>query len=175
MSYTIIFETKFVKLSDGRLLHLDLSGCNNDNAGRSRDEFIGTIYTYEELQEKVKSYINNNDLTGWELKIGSKYCTFNDYAKHLARMANNAKSFEDFNNERYFYGVRYDGVELFEPEQKILTPKEFDKFWYDNYGKSLSYSRLTTRLKTEQDIITALDNNEPVSFYVGKKYKRKSA
>ena len=41
MSYSIIFETKIVKLSDGRLLHLDLSGCNNDTSGRSRDDWNG--------------------------------------------------------------------------------------------------------------------------------------
>ena len=45
MSYSIIFETKIVKLSDGRLLHLDLSGCNNDTSGRSRDDWNGKIYT----------------------------------------------------------------------------------------------------------------------------------
>ena len=49
MSYSIIFETKIIKLSDGRLLHLNLSGCNNDDAGRSRDDWNGKIYTEKVL------------------------------------------------------------------------------------------------------------------------------
>ena len=39
MSYSIIFETKIVKLSDGRIIHFDRSGCNNDNVGRNKNEF----------------------------------------------------------------------------------------------------------------------------------------
>lgn len=38
MGYSIIFQTKIVKLSDGRILHLDRSGCNNDTEGRRPDD-----------------------------------------------------------------------------------------------------------------------------------------
>lgn len=44
MSYSMIFETKIVKLSDGRIIHFDRSGCNNDDSGRRKDDFSGTIY-----------------------------------------------------------------------------------------------------------------------------------
>lgn len=43
MSYSIIFDTKFIKLQDGRLLHLDRSGCNNDTAGRSLSDYTGKM------------------------------------------------------------------------------------------------------------------------------------
>ena len=39
MSYPIIFETKIVKITDNRILHLSLSGCSRDNSGRTRGEF----------------------------------------------------------------------------------------------------------------------------------------
>lgn len=41
MSYSIIFKTKTVKLSNGRILHLSLQGCNNDTEGRSPDDWRG--------------------------------------------------------------------------------------------------------------------------------------
>lgn len=43
MSYSIIFKTKIVKLSDGRILHLSLRGCNNDTEGRSSDDWRGKV------------------------------------------------------------------------------------------------------------------------------------
>lgn len=171
MSYSIIFDTKFIKLQDGRLLHLDRSGCNNDTVGRDLSDFTGKIYTYDELQKYVISLTKQGKSDNWELKIGSRYATYHDYAKHLATMANRAKTFEEFNNERCFYASRYDGVELLDPEEKTLTADEFHQYWLDNYGKAYSYRRLTTRLNSEKEIITALENKEAVSFYVGKKHK----
>jgi len=173
MGYSIIFETKIVKLNDGRLLHLDRSGCNNDDAGRVQTEFSGDIYTVSEFLNRANSFINRDKVDGWELKIGSKYATYCDYGKHLIRMYNRSQKYDDFINERYFYGIRYDGVELFEPEHKILSGEEFDKIFYDMLydGKKFSYMRLTTDLNNEDDIIKALDNKETVEFYVGKKYK----
>lgn len=44
MGYPIIFKTKIVNLSDGRILHLNRSGCNNDTEGRRNDEWNGKIY-----------------------------------------------------------------------------------------------------------------------------------
>lgn len=49
MGYPIIFKTKIVNLSDGRILHLDLSGCNNDTEGRNNDDWKGKIYTKEDF------------------------------------------------------------------------------------------------------------------------------
>ena len=49
MGYPIIFKTKIVNLSDGRILHLNRSGCNNYTEGRRNDEWNGKIYTKEEF------------------------------------------------------------------------------------------------------------------------------
>jgi hypothetical protein len=170
----MIFDTKFIKLTDGRLLHLDRSGCNNDNAGRNLSDYTGKIYTEKEFKEYVNKFMKNGKADYWELKIHSKNKTFYEYGEHLLRMAKRAVTFNNFIQERYFYGERFDGVELYEPEEKILTAKEFDKVFYDYlYGKErFRYRRLTTKLKTEEDIMLALNNEEVVRFYVGKKYKK---
>ena len=172
MGYSIIFETKFVKLADGRLLHLDRSGCNNDTAGRDLSDFSGTIYTENKLKEKVNHYNEMSSSEGWDLKIGSKHVTYKDYGDHLLRMAKKALPYDEFMSQRICTATRYDGVTLLEPEQKDMTAKEFDKEFYDYlYGnKPFSYRRRLTELKGETEIITALENKEPVTFYVGKKF-----
>ena len=72
MSYSIIFETKIVKLSDGRLLHLDLSGCNNDNVGRSRDDWKGKIFTKDDFIQYAENFMTGSkpskESDGWDLK-----------------------------------------------------------------------------------------------------------
>jgi hypothetical protein len=176
MSHSIIFETKFVKLSDGRLLHLDRSGCNNDTSGRSLSDFIGKIYTNEKLRDYTESFMKggkpSKEYRG-ELKIGNRYCSYYDYGEHLLRMSKRAISYDDFCSERRFRANRYDGVELYEPERKTLTPKEFENYFYDSIysGKRISYRRILTTLNNETEIIKSLENNQPVEFYVGKKYK----
>lgn len=39
MGHPIIFKTKFVNFSDGRIMHLSLQGCNNDAEGRNNDDW----------------------------------------------------------------------------------------------------------------------------------------
>jgi hypothetical protein len=173
MSHTIIFEAKFIKLSDGRLLHLDRSGCNNDDAGRDLSDYSGKIYTENELKERINYYLNiNNDGDGWDLKIGSKCVTYKEYGEHLLRMAKRAITYDEFIAERSFSAKRYDGVNLLKPEEKFMTPKEFDKSFYDYLysGKPFSYTSIRTTLNSEEEITKALDSGESVSFYVGKTY-----
>lgn len=99
MSYLIVFETKIVKLKDGRLLHLDLSGCNNDTFGRDRGDFTGKIYTKEEFLDKINMLKANGssykECGKFELKIGSRYCTMYDYGTHLERMWKRAETWEE--------------------------------------------------------------------------------
>jgi len=173
MSHSIIFDTKFINLSDGRLLHLDRSGCNNDDAGRDLSDYIGKIYTQKELMDYAKSFMKDKELDGWELKILGRHCTYYEYGEHLLRMAKRAVDYNTFCSERYFSATRYDGVNLIKPEEKIMTPKEFSDCFYKLLygGQQLSYTRITTPLNNEKEIIQALDKKESVSFYVGKKYK----
>ena len=60
MSYSIVFETKIVKLSDGRIIHFNRQGCNNDDAGRKKDDFTAKIYTEKEFVSNAEKYIKEN-------------------------------------------------------------------------------------------------------------------
>lgn len=75
MGYSIIFETKIVSLSDGRLIHFDLSGCNNDNCGRNRDEFIGIIYTHDGFIKYAERFKNGSnplkECSSFDMRIGT--------------------------------------------------------------------------------------------------------
>ena len=124
MSYSIIFETKIVKLSDGRIIHFDLSGCNNDNSGRDRHEFHAKIYTVEDFIKYAEHFKENSkphkESDGFDLKIGSRYATMYDYGEHLLRMLKRAETYADFLTKRYSsaeycIGIEFDslGKELF--------------------------------------------------------------
>jgi hypothetical protein len=171
MGYSIIFETKIIKLSEGWILHLDRNGCNNDTEGRNKNEFTGTLYKYEGFKSYLDKFLQmERPEEGWELKIGSKYCTYYDYGAHLMRMLKRAISFDDFIKERQFFGKRIDGMEVrFEKELKTkkISLDEFQKLWYDNV--SMSYRRIITNIYTEEEIISALEQKIPVEFYVGKR------
>jgi len=164
MGYPIIFDTQIIKLSNGKLLHLDRSGCNNDSHGRRLSEYTGKIYTYDEFQKYVDSFtengIKNGILDGFDIILGSENATYYDYGKQLARKAKNAKTYEEFCAERWFSASSLDGVKIHESEAEFLTPKEFE-----------SYSRKLTGLNNEDEIINTLESNKHIYFYVDKKYK----
>lgn len=170
MGYSIIFETKIVKLSDGRILHLDRSGCNNDTAGRNRYEFTGTLYTHNEFMAEVNKWLAMPESDSWEMKIGSKQVDRREYGNHLLRMLKRAIPFNDFARERMFNGRRVDGITIISPEYRVVTLDEFDKLWYEN--KVNSWRRNVTVIETEQEIVSALEQGIPIEFYVGKKIKR---
>lgn len=100
MGYTIIFKTKIVELSDGRIMHLKRSGCNNDTSGRRNDEWEATISTKEEYIRCAEQFQKDSEpmknAENFDLKIGSRFCTFYDYGAHLKRMLNRAIPFSDF-------------------------------------------------------------------------------
>lgn len=80
MSYSIIFETKIVKLSDGRLLHLNLSGCNNDDAGRSRDDWNGKIYTENAFIKYAEGFMKDSKPLAESLTDDANYSDLRDLA-----------------------------------------------------------------------------------------------
>lgn len=174
MGYSIIFETKIIKLSDGRILHLDRSGCNNDTEGRDKTEFSGTLYKYDDFVNYANRFLQmEKPVEGWELKIGSKYCTYYDYGTHLMRMLKRAISINDFASERQFFGRRIDGMEVRYGEEldiKTISLDEFQKLWCDNVA--MSYRRKIVNIYTEEEIITAMEQKIPVEFYIGKKIKK---
>ncbi len=175
MSYSIIFETKIVRLSDGRLLHLDLSGCNNDNSGRNRDDWSGKIYTEEEFMKYAEGFMKDSNplkkCNGFDLKIRSKCSTWYDYGSHLLRMMKRSVTLEELKHSgKYVSFNRVDGVTVYEDEKEIeMTIKEFDSYYYKKlYNGVIRYRTHYTLLKTEEDIVNVLDNGKPVRIYISK-------
>ncbi len=175
MSYSIIFETKIVKLSDGRLLHLDLSGCNNDNSGRSRDDWSGKIYTEEDFIKYAEGFMKDSkpskECNGFDLKIRSKYSTYHDYGKYLLRMMKRAVTFEELRHSgKYISFNRVDGATVYEDEKEIeMTIEEFDSYYYKKlYNGGIRYRINYTLLETEEGIINALNSGKPVRIYISK-------
>lgn len=175
MSYSIVFETKIVKLSDGRLLHLDLSGCNNDTSGRSRDDWNGKIYTLDAFIKYAEGFFEDSkpakEAGGFDLKIGSRYCTWYDYGKHLLRMMKRAVTLTDLRQSgKYISFNRIDSVTVFEDEKSIeMTMKEFDSYYYEAlYNGGIRYRINYTLLEAEKDIAEAFDNGYAVRIYISK-------
>lgn len=175
MSYSIIFHTKIIKLTDGRLLHLDLSGCNNDNVGRSRDDWKGKIYTEDAFikyaEEFMKDSQPSKECNGFDLKIRSKYVTWYDYGAHLLRMMKRAITFEEMkNSNKYVSFNRLDDVTVFENGQETkMSMNEFNKIFYKKlYAGGLRYRLNYTLLQTEEDVVKAFDEGHSVKIYISK-------
>lgn len=175
MGYSIIFKTKIVKLSDGRIIHLDRSGCNNDDCGRNKHEFIGKIYDVENFIKRAEAFKEGSrpikESNGWDLKIGSRKATYYDYGEHLLRMLKRAENYNEFVLNRYVSANYCVGIEILEPEHKIIKIEEVQTYIRSlPVNSGLTYRRMMEypEVTKEYEIIKALDSNEYVKFYIGK-------
>lgn len=174
MSYSIIFETKIVKLSDGRIIHFDRSGCNNDDAGRRKDDFSAKIYTVDNFVQKAENYKKNSkpykEADCMELKIGSRYATMYDYGEHLLRMLKRAKPYAEFIRSFYFRIGHLTGVQLHKPEEKFMTVEEFYKVFYKMIysGSEMTYTMLMEYpdIKDEENLVRLIEAGEYLSFEI---------
>lgn len=173
MSYSIVFKTKIIKLSDGRLLHLSLQGCNNDNAGRSCDDWRGKIYTQEEFLAYASKFMENSQpvkyTDGFDLKIGSRYHTWYDYGMHLLRMLKRATTFDEFKrSDKYSTFSKIANVIVFEQDTQLeMSMKEFDEYFYNNiYSRGIRYRINYVPLTSEADIIQAFDDGFSMRIYI---------
>lgn len=179
MSYTIIFETKIVNLPDGRILHLSLSGCNNDDAGRDRHEFHGQIYTKEEWEKYIAQFAGTDEdiYDGFDLKIGSRYCKWSDYAKHLITMRKRAMAWEELKQSHGAFASTYDGITVRMKdgsEKEFLVGEPADSAFRQMLDGSLpyrSYYKNSRRLDNIDEVVKELENNVIMEFYVGKRKK----
>lgn len=172
MSYSIIFETKIVKLPDGKIIHFSRQGCNNDDCGRKKDEFVAELYGNEqEFIKFAEKFRGDEPDFGFELKIGSRYTSYNDYYKHLIRMLKRGKTLEQFTEAFKIKGRYCDTIEVYSPERVTLSADEFEKRFYKYLRNGLSYRRNDIILhSTEMDkIIDRLANQQPIEFEIIKK------
>lgn len=182
MSYSIIFETKIVKLSDGRIIHFNRSGCNNDTAGREKNLFTAQLYNADWFEKKAKGYMEDSkpykECGDFELKIGSRYCTFYDYGKHLLTMLKRAENLEQFKKNNFFRATLYKGIEVQEPFHKTYLNKEcpeiesdimFRKGDFEGIREDIRCRRIFEYFDNIDDCINLIENNEPMEFFIKKK------
>lgn len=171
MSYSIIFETKIIKMSDGSILHLDRSGCNNDSEGREKGVFIPRLYNPDDFVKKARDYMADSvpykkDTRYWEMKIGGRYATYYDYGMHLLRMLKRAVPYADLLTAWNVTVRHYIGIELIKPEHKAMSFEEFSCAYGLSYQGELLYSVMTENLDTKDEtrISNFIKEGEPLEF-----------
>ena len=176
MSYTMVYQTAFIKLSDGRLLHLDRSGCNNDDAGRVKDVYTPEIITRENLEKRAakfcKGSIPYKDGGPFDLKIMGREASMYDYGAHLLRMADRAVPYETFIELCNVRITKFDGIHVIKPVNQIIPPDEVDKVFYKYlYGNEpFSYKRLESTVDAyDEAAVIAATENEYIEIYARKK------
>ena len=176
MGYPMIFATKIVTLSDGRIVHFDRSGCNNDNEGRRANDWTAKVYTQQEFQNRIESFKRGSkpykDCSPheWEIKIYGRMATGYDYGTHLERMQKRARSYMDFIAENQIKVNRCEGIELLDPEMKTMTYDEFDNYRRNlPIDSKLRYRILYTKLdlENENDFVNAIESGAPLEIYIG--------
>lgn len=186
MGYSIIFQTKIVKLKDGRIIHFDRSGCNNDTAGREKNIFQATLYESEdEFCDKANEYVRDGvpyreDPDGFTLKIGTRPATLYDYGEHLLRMLKRAETEEEFPKRRCFYGKLFKGIKILKPFNKVYYGAEAEKALdeitfregeYKNVSETICFRYLIDNISNLEECVKHIEKNDPIEFYIGGKAK----
>lgn len=152
MSYPIVFQTKIVKINDNEIIHFNRVGCNNDDEGRVANVYEAKIRTIEDFKRMAEGFIINSKPykeTGiFELKVGSKWCSFYDYGMYLLRALKRADNLETFKNNYAFRATVIKGIEATDTDNavhKVFSiieyPDIFD-IYYESFYKSRSDNRI---------------------------------
>ncbi len=164
MSYSIIFKTVIVKLDDGRIVHFNRSGCNNDNAGRQKDEFSAHIFADKnDFRIYAERFLNNSlpykEGGEFNLKLLGRNASYYDYGAHLLRMLNRALTIDQLSVvSPRFNGRCVDYFQVYEPEEKIVFPKDFDNyFWNAMKNGGIRYKTFFKTLYSLEEIIELCD------------------
>ncbi len=171
MGYSIIFETKIIKMSDGAILHLDRSGCNNDSEGREKGVFVPRLYSPDDFVKRARDYMAGSipykrDAGYWDMKIGGRYATYYDYGMHLLRMLKRAVPYADFLTAWNVTVKRYIGIKLIRPEPKVMSFEEFSNAYGLSYQGELRYFVMTENLdsKDEATVSHFIKEGETLEF-----------
>lgn len=152
MSYPIVFQTKVVKINDNEIIHFNRIGCNNDDEGRVANVYEAKIRTIEDFKRMAEGFIINSKPykeTGiFDLKVGSKWCSFYDYGMYLLRALKRADNLETFKNNYAFRATVIKGIEATDTDNavhKVFSiieyPDIFD-IYYESFYKSRSDNRV---------------------------------
>jgi hypothetical protein len=152
MSYPIVFQTKVVKINDNEIIHFNRVGCNNDDEGRVANVYEAKIRTIEDFKRMAEEFMINSKPykeTGiFDLKVGSKWCSFYDYGMYLLRALKRADNLETFKNNYTFRATVIKGIEAIDIDNAIHKvfsiieyPDIFD-IYYESFYKSRSDNRV---------------------------------
>ena len=173
MSYSIVFETKICLASNGDIIHFSRNGCNNDNAGREKDEFTAKIYTPQEWEAEIQHWESiERPEYGWDLKIGSRKCCYADYGAHLRRMTKKAIPLTEMVKQIYFTATEFTGITFYpedgEPEEIDAKDKRVDDTIYGIwYGRIKgAYSRKCIAFNDPAEMEEAIRRKACVSFHI---------
>ena len=174
MSYVIIYETKICLASNGDIIHFNRSGCNNDDAGRKKDEFTGTIYTPQKWEEKIRKWESiERPENGWEIQIGSRKCCDADYGAHLRRMTKKAIPLAEMVKQVYFTATEFVGI-TFRPEggkPEEISAEEKDRLdevlyglWYGKFKGE--YTAHHIKFNSPMEMEEAIRRNANIHFHI---------
>ena len=171
MGYSIIFETYIVKLPDGRIIHFDRSGCNNDDSGRKQDEFTGKIYSVNDFIKYAENFKVDSkpkkEADYFDMRIGNRYVTFYDYGEYLLRKLKRAENLDDFLRSTHFNARYCKAIEVLSPEHKDMTLEEFNDYYYHSPNNVyISWRRIMEFPKGTDEIIRCIEDGKPMEFYI---------
>lgn len=193
MSYPIVFQTKVVKINDNEIIHFNRVGCNNDYEGRVANVYEAKIRTIEDFKRMAERFIINSKPykeTGiFDLKVGSKWCSFYDYGMYLLRALKRADNLETFKNNYAFRATVIKGVEVTDIDNgihKVFSiieyPNIFDMFYElrsdnrvfegINFGKA-SCRKVVDCIYNIKDSIDLIKEGFPTKCYIKKNEKEK--
>lgn len=190
MSYPIIFQTKVVKINDNEIIHFNRIGCNNDTAGRVANVYEAKIRTIEDFKRMAERFIINSKPykeTGiFDLKVGSKWCSFYDYGMYLLRALKRADNLETFKNNYAFRATVIKGVEVTDIDNaihKVFSIKEYPNIFFElrsdnrvfegiDLGNA-SCRKVVDYIHNIKDSIDLIKEGFPIECYIKKNKKEK--
>lgn len=190
MSYPIVFQTKVVKINDNEIIHFNRIGCNNDTAGRVANVYEAKICTVEDFKRMAERFIINSKPykeTGiFDLKVGSKWCSFYDYGMYLLRALKRADNLETFKNNYAFRATVIKGVEVTDIDNaihKVFSIIEYPNIFFELRSNNrvfegidlsnASCRKVVDYIHNIKDSIDLIKEGFPIECYIKKNKKEK--
>ena len=128
MSYAIVFQT-IVLENNGKIYHFSRSGCNNDDYGRTAEDF--TLKIYDTKEQALKDIERFKGCFDDELKINSKFVSYDYYYNYLKKKIENPLSLEQFKNNYYYGFLLLKSVNCLNNNVEYKNIQEFNNAYYD--------------------------------------------
>lgn len=190
MSYPIVFQTKVVKINDNEIIHFNRIGCNNDDEGRVANVYEAKIRTIEDFKRMAERFIINSKPykeTGiFDLKVGSKWCSFYDYGMYLLRALKRADNLETFKNNYAFRATVIKGVEVTDIDNaihKVFSIIEYPNIFFELRSNNrvfegidlsnASCRKVVDYIHNIKDSIDLIKEGFPIECYIKKNKKEK--